>query len=190
MKIRSLIITTAAGLLIAAPTLAQQPPAQPAADAPGHGDGHGRHGMRGLPGDVNEDGNLTLAELRAGIADRFQKMDANADGKVDEAERAALQEARKERWEARKAKMAERGVERPERSQRGERPHRGERGERGKRGNLDANGDGSITLAELEAPAVERFQRMDTNGDGTVTKAEHEAARAAMKARWQERKAD
>lgn len=182
MKTRALIVSTAAGLLMTAPALAQQP-TQPSAET----HGHGRHAMRGLPGDVNEDGNLTLAELRAGIADRFQKMDANRDGKVDEAEQTALREARKERWEARKAKMAERGIERPERPERGDRPHRGERGLRGK---LDANSDGSITLAEMEAPAIERFQRMDTNGDGTVTKAEHEAARAAMKARWQKRKAD
>ena len=44
----------------------------------------------------------------------------------------------------------------------------------------DANGDGTITRAEVVAQAQARFDAMDTNHDGTVTPEERAAARAAM----------
>lgn len=44
----------------------------------------------------------------------------------------------------------------------------------------DANGDGTVTRAEVIAQAQARFDAMDTNHDGTVTPEERSAARAAM----------
>lgn len=46
---------------------------------------------------------------------------------------------------------------------------------------LDANGDGSLTIAEVQANATGRFAEMDANGDGVIT-ADEIAARAAEQA--------
>ncbi|MGR3290048.1 MAG: EF-hand domain-containing protein [Paracoccaceae bacterium] len=46
---------------------------------------------------------------------------------------------------------------------------------------LDTNGDGSISVAEMQAQANERFNAMDSNGDGVIS-AEESAAAAATKA--------
>lgn len=54
---------------------------------------------------------------------------------------------------------------------------------------IDTNHDGTITHAEAIAAAEARFARLDTNGDGTVTQQEMQANRAAMRAKWQERRA-
>lgn len=48
----------------------------------------------------------------------------------------------------------------------------------------DANGDGTITRAEMIAEAEARFAAMDTDKDGKVTAAEREAARSAMRGQW------
>ncbi len=56
---------------------------------------------------------------------------------------------------------------------------------------LDANNDGSITRAEVDAQAAERFAKIDANRDGFVTQAEmtthHDAMRAQMAAKMKER---
>lgn len=44
------------------------------------------------------------------------------------------------------------------------------------------------TRTELQARIAEQFKKADTNGDGFVTKAEFDAARAAMKAKFAERR--
>jgi len=46
------------------------------------------------------------------------------------------------------------------------------------------------TRAELQAKIAERFRQADTNGDGVITAVERDAAREAMKAKWQERRAE
>lgn len=46
------------------------------------------------------------------------------------------------------------------------------------------------TRAELQAKIAEHFRQADTNGDGVITAAERDAAREAMKAKWQERRAE
>ena len=56
---------------------------------------------------------------------------------------------------------------------------------------MDTNGDGTITRAEVELQAIESFGKSDTNADGFLTqeelKAAHEAHRAEMKAKWAEK---
>ncbi len=56
---------------------------------------------------------------------------------------------------------------------------------------MDTNGDGTITRAEVELQAIESFGKSDTNADGFLTqeelKAAHEAHRAEMKAKKAER---
>ena len=51
----------------------------------------------------------------------------------------------------------------------------------------DANGDGKITLAEMQASRVDRMMKMDTDHDGKVSLAEFAAG---MKARMAERGGD
>jgi len=48
----------------------------------------------------------------------------------------------------------------------------------------DANGDGTITRAEMIAEAEARFAAMDTDRDGKVTATERDAARDARRAQW------
>lgn len=45
---------------------------------------------------------------------------------------------------------------------------------------LDANADGFLDAAEIDALAARRFARLDRNGDGIVTTEERQAARGDM----------
>lgn len=47
-------------------------------------------------------------------------------------------------------------------------------------GRMDANGDGSVSLAEFKAGRVKMMMRGDANGDGKLSKAELETGMAAM----------
>jgi len=44
---------------------------------------------------------------------------------------------------------------------------------------MDANKDGALTRAEIEAGAAVRFKKADANGDGALSKAELDALRPA-----------
>lgn len=160
-------------------------------------------------GNADADGNgvLTRAEVEADVAQRFAKLDANKDGKVDEADRAAHRAERQNAMfaaldtnkdgsvsraeydaaaAARDAKRAERRAARAERHADGK--HGGE-AMRGKRGGgrhgggdrmlamVDTNGDKAITLAEMRTAALARFDRIDANKDGQVTAEERAAMR-------------
>lgn len=127
--------------------------------------------------DANSDGVINEADREARLSERFAKMDADGDGVLSEAEFAAAHEQRRaERQERRETRGERRG---------GRQAMRGGRGGRGgpqamlKR--ADANGDGQVTQAEMQAAALARFDRMDTNGDGTITRDERRAAMQAMR---------
>ncbi len=183
MKTFSLLLGTIAAA-IAAPALA----------APGPG--------RVNP-DADNDGVLTRAEVEADVARRFAKLDANKDGKVDDGDRAAHRAERQNAMfaaldtnkdgsvsraefdaaaAARDAKRAERRAKRVERSGAGEEmrgKHGGRRHGHGGRmlGMVDSNGDKAITLDEMRAAALARFDRIDANKDGQVTAEERAAMR-------------
>ncbi len=55
-------------------------------------------------------------------------------------------------------------------------------GERPSFADLDADGDGNLTVAEFKAQAAARFAEADTNGDGVLTVEELTAAAAARAA--------
>ena len=149
---------------------------------------------------VDADGNgvLTRAEVEADVARRFAKLDANKDGKVDEADRAAHRADRQNAMfaaidtnkdgsvsraeydaaaAARDAKRAERRTARAERHADGK--HGGRRHGGGDRmlAMVDTNGDKAITLAEMRSAALARFDRIDANKDGQVTAEERAAMR-------------
>ena len=127
---------------------------------------------RGARADLDGNGQLTLTELNTSLDKRFQAIDTNGDGRIEQAEMQAAREQHR-------AKRAERGEARSS-DRAGKRS--GER--RGaKRNRIDANGDSFITRAEFGARAIERFKRADANSDGTVTAEERAAVREARKAR-------
>lgn len=101
--------------------------------------------------DADQDGKVTLAEMEAHRTAMFTAHDANGDGKMDAEELSARQLARfSETLADRTARMID---------------------------NRDADGDGSLSLAELDAgPGQRGFARMDTDNDGAISKAELEAA--------------
>ena len=95
---------------------------------------------------------MTLAEFQARYRDRLMQADTDHDGRISLAEFMA-------------ARQAEPGGE-----GRGGDPERQFQ-------KLDANRDGFITPAEVDAFSAERFARMDSNHDGVVTPEERRAAR-------------
>jgi Ca2+-binding EF-hand superfamily protein len=130
--------------------------------------------------DANHDGKLDQADRAAREKVRFDRIDANHDGSVTYAEftvaRAQLDQARKDRSAQESADA--------DRSARHDR-----RGFAGHRGGFalfaDADKDGAITKAEFQASALQRFDRLDANHDGTVTREEAKAARDNMRKQWQ-----
>jgi Ca2+-binding EF-hand superfamily protein len=157
---------------------------------------------------------MTRAAVEQRSAQAFDRLDANHDGKLDEADRGARQKARFDRVDANhdgqvsyaefSAKHAQRDGARKERmARRGERRadgigHRG--GHRfampdfARRAGMirlaDADKDGTITKAEFQAARLQRFDRLDADHDGTVTGDEVKAARDNMRQRWQSRRDD
>jgi len=119
----------------------------------GHGRGGGGHSL--TRADANSDGNVTRDEYLARPTAQFDRIDANNDGVITEAER-------------------------PQRCERGERPSRAERPERP---NFDANNDSQISRAEYAAMGAGMFERMDANSDGRVTREEAEAGRPNRRGR-------
>ncbi len=163
-------------------------------------------GARANP-DADNDGVLTRAEVEANVAQRFAKLDANQDGKVDEGDRAAHRQAKADAMftaadtdrngsisraefdaaqAARQAKRAERRAAMAERRSGSEHGggHHGKRGKRGHGGGerllamVDTNGDKAVTAAEMRTAALARFDRIDANKDGQVTAEERSAMRA------------
>ena len=142
---------------------------------PGHG-----------PMDRNAD--MTMADAQARSDAMFARMDANGDGRIDDADREARQQARFDRLDTNKdgALSPEEFAARGERMGRGdgECGHRGH-GMGGMRGGMmkmaDANGDGAVDKAEFDAMHTQHFTMMDADNDGTVTAEERKTARQQMR---------
>jgi EF hand len=106
--------------------------------------------------DADADGRVTEAELTAWRAGRVTALDANADGLLSAEEIKAGHLARAE---ARATEMAARMV-----------------------AEHDADGDGLLSVAEIGAPPLPArlFARLDADGDGAITEAELEAMKGRM----------
>lgn len=105
--------------------------------------------------DADKDGKLTEAEITAYKAALFAEADTSKDGKLSPEELLAMHE---------KATAARKLAQATEMAKR-----------------LDGDGDGQISMAELDKGPrpIGAFDKLDTDGDGAVSKAELEAAREA-----------
>lgn len=160
---------------------------------------------------LDSDGNgvITRAEAQSAATAMFARLDANHDGKIDQADRQLRRETMKtqlfERLDANKDDQlskaeflagrgaGKRGGDRQRMAAVGTDDGAMQRGH-GRHGGMMRGGmlgmsklartgkDGAITPAQFSAAALARFDAMDTNKDGQVTQAERQAARAQMKA--------
>lgn len=146
---------------------------------------------------------MTRAGAEQRAAQIFEKLDANHDGKIDQADRALREKARFDRIDANhdgqlsytefNAMHGQRDDAHPESGRQGAEHGRGRRdGFRSRPGGMshmaDADKNGAITKAEFQAAALTRFDRIDANKDGTVTPDEAKAARDSMRQQWQSRR--
>ncbi|WP_052208721.1 EF-hand domain-containing protein [Croceibacterium mercuriale] len=161
MKITSLLaLGSAAAALLAIPAIAQDA-------APGT-----------RPARMMAD--TTRAQAEQTATTMFARMDANGDGTLDAADRAAQQQARFDRLDTDgngQLSPAE-FTARPERAGRGQPGQRADRrGDRGAGMRMHGMPAEGTTQAQFVATALEMFDRADADSNGTVTREERRAAR-------------
>lgn len=171
--IKKISLLTLGAALIAVPVLA----------APG----------MGAKADADANGVLTRAEATAAASAKFAKMDANSDGKIDAADRAAKMAERQTKrfaaldantdgsiaraeWDAqhaeRQAKRAEKRADRAEK-----RAERVAAGEPAKRGGHGMRGHGGKRGGHAMRGAM--MMKADTDGDKAISQAEFQTAALA-----------
>lgn len=110
--------------------------------------------------DTNGDGFVTKEEFAAGRNTMFAKLDANADGAIDQGEIDKAREA----WHQRRNKPVQAdGSSQPK-------PEAKKHGGFMKR--MDTNSDGKITSQEFAAAGDQMFAKLDKNADGKLVKEE------------------
>lgn len=143
--------------------------------------------------DGNKDGVIDQAEAEQFTADRFNRIDADKDGRVTADEMANFHKGQREAWAAGRAQAEGKGPT----AGKGDKA-KADSGNSESRGQkffarLDKNGDGAIDRSEFAAPALARHQKMDSDGDGKVSademKKAHEAMRGEKKAKMKESRA-
>jgi Ca2+-binding EF-hand superfamily protein len=114
--------------------------------------------------DKNKDGYLTKDEVPPFLANNFEKIDRNGDGKLDRQEIALLKEVLRQRF----------GVE-------GKSSQEIENIVNALLKQFDKNGDGKISKEEATGPFIAKnFAKFDTNKDGFLNRAELRVAAAAI----------
>lgn len=172
----TLILASALALTVTGLASAQPAPEAPRGayagehgDAPQAGRHHreggrhrgGRGGMRALmalgAADANGDNQVTRAERDALRAEEFAFRDRNSDGYLDAQDASPTRQRFAEMRE-------EAGVERE-----------GRRARAGRMAAVDADGDGRLSRAEFTGAPSPLFDALDANSDGVVTGAEIDA---------------
>ena len=142
--------------------------------------------------DANHDGKLDEADRQARQKARFDRLDSNHDGQVSYAEftaaHAKFDQARKDRVGQQGQRLGAPDGERGEHRMGMRRFGQGFAARGGMLRMADADKDGTITKAEFEAAVLQRFDRLDTNKDGVVSRDEAKAARDNMRQQWQSRR--
>ena len=166
----ALTVAAAAVLACALPACSQPgsnasgQPASAGGPHPGAGYGAPPSGGRGFGR------SLTLADYQARFRDRILQADADRDGRVSLAEWTAYRaERRAERQGAEGPGGEGQGGEGAESGRGGDPARQFER--------MDANRDGYVTPAEIDAVSAQRFARLDANHDGVLTPDERHAMR-------------
>jgi Ca2+-binding EF-hand superfamily protein len=119
-----------------------------------HGGGFGPHFFERL--DANADGKVSRDELRTDVQRRFAEFDLDKDGKISATELQSRVATKRGEMQAR---MAERITK------------------------ADVNADGKWTKDELSRMPAQIFTKLDKNGDGVLTRAELDAGRDALESR-------
>lgn len=147
-------------------------------------------------GDPLGDKTLTKTQFLAKGTEMFTRMDANRDGKLDQADRAAHKGQMFDRADANRDGSLSRDefMAAHQRGPMGKQDPDGDRGPGAKHGGkhggmggmmlqmADTNKDGAVSKDEFLATHVKHFDMMDANHDGQLTKAERQAARLKMRA--------
>lgn len=156
---------------------------------------HAAQEQRGWGGpDANA--TVTRADAQAKAEAMFAKMDANSDGKVDQADMAARTGQRFDAMDTdRNGALSRDEFMNGHQTMHGGAGHdghkmgkrEGRRGERGAKAGMmrmaDANGDGALSKQEAVAGALKHFDMTDANKDGKLTPEERKAAHAKMRGR-------
>jgi hypothetical protein len=106
--------------------------------------------------DADKDGKVTQAEYAAGAKTSFDKLDANADGKVTASQMDAAYTTTKPGVGAAQVPSSAEKIK-----------------------TLDTDGDGALSAVEHEAGSRTMFDKLDADKDGSVTEAEIKAAHEA-----------
>jgi len=174
-------------------------------------DGPRAGGPRGggmlMMADANKDGAVTKAELTAALETRFARLDANKDGKLDQADRDILRQQRLDERFAALDTDRNGQISKVEFAA-GHQGHDGMHDHMGKPDGPDGRGwghrgwghgmrggpggemkkEGAIAKAEFMARPLAMFDKADANHDGKVTADEMKTARRAFRDGWRERK--
>jgi hypothetical protein len=111
--------------------------------------------------DSDSNGAITLAEARAGAAKMFEGADADKDGRATQEEMRAFHGRMGDHHKG------------------GRKGGHGGPGGKGGPMHLDADGDGTLTLAETQSGIDAHFAKIDSNRDGSIDEAEMRAAHEA-----------
>ena len=116
------------------------------------------------------DGNqaLSLAEVRQGAQTMFGRVDADKDGRIT-AEEFMAHHGKEGRYRHGPHDAGREGPSEARPAGPGHGPM-----------HMDKDGDGAVSLAEMQAELESHFNRADANRDGSVTRAEMEAAHRSM----------
>jgi Ca2+-binding EF-hand superfamily protein len=121
-----------------------------------HASNRGQHDRKGMARwDKDGNGSITKAEAPPRLLAHFDEFDTNKDGILDQQELRAMRKAREEQHPGRGPGMPK----------------------------MDVDGDGKVSLAEFTEMHVQMFKHVDLNGDGIVTLEELQAARPNRHAR-------
>lgn len=132
---------------------------------------------------------MTRAQAQAQAEAMFARMDANKDGTLNEADRAAMKTAMFDRVDTDKNGSISRAEMDAAHAKRGDgdgkRRMGGHRmgGHHGKMGGKMGAGTPMTRQAFVDG-ALARFDKADANRDGTVTQAERKAVRDTMRGQW------
>lgn len=137
------------------------------------------------------DKTVTAAEAQTHAGEMFARMDANKDGKLDQADRAARSSGMFDRMDANKdgaVSKAEFNSMHQGKSTDGKAAPEGRKGKRGGHGMgmmmmgmADANKDGAVSRDEFLSAHAKMFAMADANKDGKVTPEERKAHHAQMR---------